>query len=376
MIAVVADDITGAAEIAGIGFSYGLRVNLTRKLTEVMPDCDMLVVITNTRSADVADAVVESKRIGEILYAAGVEHIFKKCDSVLRGHVSAELRALVGVCGKSGALLLPANPSLGRKIIGGYYFIDSKPITQTNFANDPEFPAKSDKVVDLLGGGHYIPVGENTDFSDSCINIGDVESEDNLRDYCAKVSSDVLLAGGSSLFKAYLGQLGCYQRPIPKFSGFGKVGLLLLCGSTFMHDTMMLQLANNNIPIERMPQEVYAGLVEPETWIDNLVGEYSDNGCIAIAIDRSGAGFVPQYADRLKLTMAKAAERIVIGCGVSNLVVEGGATAYELICRMGWCDFHVVSQLSTGVITLRPDGDGIPLVTLKPGSYEWPDKVI
>ena len=56
MIVVVADDMTGAAEIAGFCLRYGLRVAFATEVTE-LPKADVLVVATDTRSMELNDAV-------------------------------------------------------------------------------------------------------------------------------------------------------------------------------------------------------------------------------------------------------------------------------------------------------------------------------
>ena len=63
---VIADDITGAAEIAGIAFSQGQQVRL-RCNSSV--NCDTVavnettVIATDTRSMSEAEAVAETQRI-------------------------------------------------------------------------------------------------------------------------------------------------------------------------------------------------------------------------------------------------------------------------------------------------------------------------
>jgi len=49
MIAVIADDFTGAAELGGLGLRYGMSVEIE---TEVTNDCkvDLLIIATDTRS--------------------------------------------------------------------------------------------------------------------------------------------------------------------------------------------------------------------------------------------------------------------------------------------------------------------------------------
>ena len=108
MIAVIADDITGAAEIAGIGFRYGLSVSLLTDKSRVLSPCDLLVYATDTRSMTEAEAVAETRTVAAYLHEQpGVGRIFKKTDSALRGHVEAELRALMDVLGLSRTLFLP-----------------------------------------------------------------------------------------------------------------------------------------------------------------------------------------------------------------------------------------------------------------------------
>ena len=89
MIAVIADDITGAAEIAGIAYDHGLKVILTRHLGEQLPVCDVLVCITNTRSLPKEKAVAQALPLGRRLKALGGDTVSKKTDSVQRGDVLA-----------------------------------------------------------------------------------------------------------------------------------------------------------------------------------------------------------------------------------------------------------------------------------------------
>jgi uncharacterized protein YgbK (DUF1537 family) len=55
MIAVIADDLTGAAELAGIGLNYNLKTEIS---TVIDPNCsaDLLIIATNTRSLPETEA--------------------------------------------------------------------------------------------------------------------------------------------------------------------------------------------------------------------------------------------------------------------------------------------------------------------------------
>nr|WP_286524181.1 nucleotide-binding domain containing protein [Duncaniella freteri] len=50
-------------------------------------------------------------------------------------------------------------------------------------------------------------------------------------------------------------------------------------------------------------------------------------------------------------------------------MIEGGATAYASLQRLGWDTFTITDEIAPGVIRMRaPNGTH---VTMKPGSYPW-----
>src|SRR5690349_11683933 len=96
MIIVIADDITGAAELAGIGLRYGLRVKLAAKVRKY-EDTDLLILYSNTRSMEKDQAVETMKQLTLKAGTLSPLFVYKKTDSVLRGHVLAELKAQMEV---------------------------------------------------------------------------------------------------------------------------------------------------------------------------------------------------------------------------------------------------------------------------------------
>ena len=76
MIAVIADDITGAAEMAAIAHRLGLRVKLTMQ-PEATPDCDVLVIATDTRSMSESEAATVSRELAStVMTLPDVDAIF------------------------------------------------------------------------------------------------------------------------------------------------------------------------------------------------------------------------------------------------------------------------------------------------------------
>ncbi len=92
--------------------------------------------------------------------------IYKKCDSILRGHVALESLAIARVFGRKRVLLIPANPNRQRIIRGGDYFVQGIPLAQTAFANDSEYPRQTSKVAELLGNASGIEAPDVTSVVD------------------------------------------------------------------------------------------------------------------------------------------------------------------------------------------------------------------
>src|SRR5439155_14872627 len=155
MIAVIADDLTGAAELGAVGDRYGLNAEVVTGMLAPAPAgnaaADLICIDTDSRSCSPEEARRRVGQVAKALLASGARWIYKKVDSVLRGHVVAEIESLMSELGVKRAFLLPANPTLGRVIRDGQYFIRQKPLHETEFRIDPQYPRRESSVRSLLG---------------------------------------------------------------------------------------------------------------------------------------------------------------------------------------------------------------------------------
>jgi uncharacterized protein YgbK (DUF1537 family) len=117
-IVVIADDLSGAAELAGIAFARGYSAEVQRQF-DATSDADLIAIDTDSRSLPPDAAAQRVEQITQAVVAARPAWIYKKVDSVLRGNVRAETEAVLRVLQTSLAILVPANPSRGRTIVGG-----------------------------------------------------------------------------------------------------------------------------------------------------------------------------------------------------------------------------------------------------------------
>ncbi len=421
MIAVVADDITGAAEIAGIGYRFGLTVGFLTEVEGPLPECDVLVLATDTRSMNEQEAVTETHRVVRELRGRGVQAFFKKTDSALRGHIVAELKAFLQESGCSRALLMPQNPSKGRIVKQGVYYINGRPLQETSFAFDPEFPANSSVVAEHLMGVRYLSespmmvdtpamgfasgtskglnssangFASKSSFGGNTSVNGNVAPDSNasLPIYVADADSEmqmaiqlmrhakpgVLLAGAADLFTAYLhlifmGNDSRLSTPEARgFSGLSSGRALIVCGSTQSTSLSLLPYVERyTIPTEQMPEDVFEGTASPAEWESVVKQVYSQHHALILTIGRPSKGG-KEFALRLRAEMADATTRLVHVAAPDELIIEGGATAFAILKQLGWTRFEVSDEVSPGVVRMKWLGEQRSVhVILKPGSYSW-----
>jgi uncharacterized protein YgbK (DUF1537 family) len=323
-VLVIADDLSGAAEIAGIAHRYGLPARIFREDSQTAA-AGLTVVDTDSRSSAAREAAKAVQSMVRDLRRADFDVIFKKTDSVLRGPIAAEVEALRIHFGFSSAMLLAQNPSRGRAIEHGQYRIDGVPLHQTTFANDPEHPAPSSNARQILG--------------DSTIAICDASNAEHVARWAGQTRGDVLPAGGADFFEAILRDRGLaatrtFEQALPPGPR------LFVCGSASANSRELIALARTRaVPI--------LAIEEP--------------------LDRT-----PGAAQRLLANLTDSAASALRKGNVTTVLLEGGATASAVCRRMGWNLLDVCGELAVGVVHLRA---GEQDLIIKPGSYLWPDVV-
>src|SRR5690242_8398573 len=107
---VIADDFSGAAEIAGIALRHGLPATILRNTTTRTPSSTPITILdTDSRALPPTQA---AEKVRQALHSFPHHTLlFKKIDSVLRGPVVAEIDAALAATGRTSAIVLPANPS-------------------------------------------------------------------------------------------------------------------------------------------------------------------------------------------------------------------------------------------------------------------------
>ena len=330
---VIADDFSGAAEIAGIGHRYGFATRLLREPPEQF-EPGLTAVDTDSRTLPPAEAADAVRRFTAHVLPADFEFVYKKTDSVLRGPIAAELQVLVKAFARRDALLVPQNPSRGRVIVNGEYFINGTPLHETPFANDPTHPARSSRVAERVPG----------------VRVGDGASMDDLRVLAARLDPSTLPAGGADFFTAILQNAGATAARGP---------LDQLAPGPTMYVSGTASEASVVPGVTRCAR-------------GDSVEQWCDNVCRTLAHASRAAMSIGQGLE----LGAKAAACAVRRGGIANLLVTGGSTASAVCRELGWTRFDVEGEFAVGVVRLRPNDKAAPAFIVKPGSYPWPPAVL
>lgn len=148
-LAALADDFTGAAEVAARLHGAGVPARVAWQVNGA-GDGQFLVLDSATRSLPEDLALRRLEEHLAALNAAGRRLAYKKIDSTLRGHLGAELAACLRARPGVRALVCPAFPDRGRTVVGGILHVDGVPLPETAFARDPRHPMDTGEIATLL----------------------------------------------------------------------------------------------------------------------------------------------------------------------------------------------------------------------------------
>lgn len=155
-VAVVADDLTGAADTAVQFATAGWPVRLA------LQDSDeavrgVVALSTDARAMGVRahSATAEAVRA---LRDRGAQRLYLKVDSTLRGSVAAQVAGALRAWGSGTlALVCTAYPAMGRIVVNGIASAGGLPLQDGPAGRDPVTPVTTSALADLLPGSAHLP---------------------------------------------------------------------------------------------------------------------------------------------------------------------------------------------------------------------------
>jgi len=258
--------------------------------------------------------------------------------------------------------------------------VGGKPIHKTEFARDPEYPRRAAQVMQLLKLPEKFSIrlsNGGRSLLDGAIVVGNASSVEDVREWAECREAGMLPAGGSEFFNALLAANpvpNAIQNGTPPAASPGRE-LFISGTSTESARKFALDAKQHKTPVFSLPKELTWGaefaVAAQEAVTQRVLAAFETHPRVILNIG------LPSVLDRavarlLSDHVVKVAERVLRKLAVPNVFAEGGATAVELVRRMGWTRLTVLNELAPGVARLAVDGAQFQTLTIKPGTYAWP----
>lgn len=403
LLGVIADDFTGASDIANTLAKGGMSTVQFSGIGETAPNCEAGVVALKTRSVAARDAVAQSIAAARWLLDQGCEQIvFKYCstfDSTPQGNIGPVAEALLDLLGAEVAIVCPAFPGAGRRIFMGHLFVGDQLLSETGMRYHPLTPMTDPDIRRWLshqtsGGVGAIALDTVRAGTDSLRRVLEAEREagrrlvvtdaiadEDLLTIGAAVADHKLVTGGSGIaqglpqnFRAK-GRLGANPDNVPTVEGPG----IVLCGScsatsqqqvaTYAanHPSYALDtgaLMRGDLPVHDVAAWISAqgqqtpivySTAPPQTVAD--VQTQFGRDAVAVGIERFFADLARHLADT----------------GTRRIVVGGGETSGAVVEALDLSSMRVGREIDPGVPVLIGDRNGPLGLALKSGNFGAPD---
>jgi uncharacterized protein YgbK (DUF1537 family) len=389
-IGIVGDDLTGVAAVSGAFAGQGFRCLLAAAsegrlpaglLSGERPHFEALSLVTESRHLSSALAEAHVQAAVEGLRQVGCSYIFKKVDSLLRGHVAPELKALLRAVPGQSVMLAVAAPASGRVTRNGVQVrLQSSVSGEGDVGSYIRDRPTSDHIPSLLRAAlpeNVTVVALNTSAGEAALATASQPGRQHVFVCDAESSADIhawarwgaragikLFAGTSEFASAVAGVLAEIARESRK--------VLVLVGSAS---------SNAHAQLHRLQQ----GGLGNVAWLNAATFERTDTTELADKASNLGSGRAATVlaitapdgamdssrAAALADTLGQIGAEIICRESFSAVIATGGDTAMALLRRTGIGALEPQAMLEPGIPLSTVRGglcDGMTLVT-KPGAY-------
>ncbi|MDK4743530.1 four-carbon acid sugar kinase family protein [Rhizobium sp. CNPSo 3464] len=407
LLGVIADDFTGATDIASILVREGMRtvmsIGVPAPAFDVL-DADAVVVALKSRTAPVAEAVAQSLDALQWLRTHGAEQIFfKYCstfDSTAQGNIGPVADALSDALDAKIAVVCPAFPKNGRTVFNGHLFVGRQLLQDSPMKDHPLTPMRRSDLVSLMAEQSAHNVGlvphEVVSAGDAAIAevfagltetgqryaVTDAIHDEHLRSIGRAVRGHKLVTGGSALAMGLPANFGISPRkPVERASQSSTPPrAAILAGSCSAATRQQLARARALWPSRRIDldaiAEMHPVVEQALSWAksqpaDRPVVIYGSADPDEVEANQAKYGR-EQAGAMMEHTLAAIAEGLVAD-GVSRLLVAGGETSGAVISALKIQGLSIGAEIAPGVPWTTTLSDRPLQVALKSGNFGGPD---
>ncbi|EJD6081152.1 four-carbon acid sugar kinase family protein [Providencia rettgeri] len=406
-LGVIADDFTGATDIAGFMVQNGWKVvqllNEPDENTVIPQGVDAIVVSLKSRSCPVDEAVNASVNACNWLKkkAQCQQIFFKYCstfDSTEKGNIGPVTDALMKQLGTTLALVCPALPVNGRTVVHGHLFVNGQllnesgmqhhpvtPMTDANLLRVMEKQSKGKagliKLADIQQGSEAVKA-QLTELAQQGVNyaIVDTLTMDDLLPIAQAVKTMPLLTGGSGLGAALANIDSQCAWGENSARGEKPTGTtrktVILSGSCSVMTNKQVQAYQKVAPAKAL--DVGECLANPEyakllaTWVQEQQG----GGLAPLLYATQPPELLKKTQEKYGAAESSAAVENVFGevvkllqsQGYDTFIIAGGETSGKVVQSLGTEQLSIGSPIAPGVPWVQDLASGSRLA-LKSGNF-------
>lgn len=399
MLGVIADDFTGASDIASFLVENGLSAVQMNGVPKqpLATEADAIVISLKSRSNPVSEAIEQSLSACRWLKENGcTQFYFKYCstfDSTPKGNIGPVTDALLDELNEDFTVITPALPVNGRTIFNGYLFVGDVLLNESGMKNHPITPmtdANLMRLMDAQARGNtglvaYADVIRGADHVKARFaelkaqgyRYAVVDAADNsqLEVLAEAVADFKLVTGGSGLGAYMAARLSGGKKGTDVFTPV-KGQTVVLSGSCSVMTNKQVekycekaphfrldaaQAINNPNYAEELYQWVITHLDAP---LAPMVYATVPPEALKAVQHEFGADKASQAIEN---SFARLALRLK-QYGVTNFIIAGGETSSIVVQQLGFAGFHIGKQIAPGVPWLKAVEEDIYLA-LKSGNF-------
>ena len=403
LLGVIADDFTGATDIAGFLVENGMRTIQLNGIPDngLNVDADAVVISLKSRSCPVEDAVNESLSALQWLLSRNCQQFyFKYCstfDSTAEGNIGPVTDALMSALGCEVTVVCPALPVNGRTVFNGHLFVLGELLNESGMRHHPVNPMTDSSLIRLMnqqskgkaGLINYQQIEQGVEAIQQALHqlinegkryaVVDAFNSSHLHTLGAAVKNLRLVTGGSGLATGIAKNWVNYleDQSQAKLRGMPKrQKTVILSGSCSemtnrQVDQYKTIAAYFPVSVARCMEELSYSY-EVSLWVK----DHLDNAWAPIvyatasreeleAIQQTyGAEAASQGVEKFFSQLAHHLQEI----GVQNFIVAGGETSGIVTQSLGVKGFHIGPQITPGVPWVRSVDQPLCLA-LKSGNF-------
>ncbi|GHE03714.1 HPr kinase [Defluviimonas sp. 20V17] len=408
LLGAIADDFTGATDLAGLLARSGARVTLRIGVPDA-PDPDPApfeVIALKIRTLPADQAVASARAALGWLRAAGARRFFwKYCstfDSTPRGNIGPVAEALMTELGAAQTIYCPAFPENGRAVFMGNLFVGRQPLAESPMKDHPLTPMRDSNLMRLLapqvrskvGLADRLTVARGPEALRAELDrlagegiahvIVDAVADADLQ-VIARACQDLpLITGGSALAMPLAGLYAATGRPkagagaaAPPAPGPGAVVLSGSCSAMTRAQVAAYEASGRPAlrldPVKLALEGVGAAL----GWLSTqdlsaapLIYATAEPEAVRAAQDRLGIERAGAVVEAALATLAVAAR----DRGARRFVVAGGETAGAVTSALGVSRLDIGAEIAPGVPWCYAHSGGVAVaLALKSGNFGQQD---